>query len=270
MAKEDFCFTYYDGDAARDKAHMNRLQRGAYDDIISAQRKRGHLTIEDIKRVLSGDFEACWSALEWVLLKDEDSKYFIEWVDTSVKKGKANSKKNKDRIEEYWRKVHAGEIIPKNKNGITKEIPRNNHGIKLDIPLGNEYGNGNNKTEEEVNSFVVPQMHHFFKKENPRYLVDQIPDFISLHSIACKILTWDNIAGQPSDNADHVLKRWKELIPTIKSNSHLRKYSLTQIEKHFQSVIQNFNDNGQNIGSSKQSHPNKPVITGTTQSAGNL
>ncbi len=39
MAKEDFCFTYYDGDAARDMAHMNRLERGAYTDVIISQRK---------------------------------------------------------------------------------------------------------------------------------------------------------------------------------------------------------------------------------------
>jgi len=147
MAKEDFCFTYYDGDAARDKAHMTRLQRGAYDDIISAQRKKGHLSVDDIKRVLSKDFEECWPAIEWVLLTDADGKFYIEWVDKSVVKGRANSKKNKDRIDEYWRKVEAGEIIPKNKNGNTKHKPNENHGTSAVIPLenededGNEYGN---------------------------------------------------------------------------------------------------------------------------------
>lgn len=96
MAKEDFCFTYYDGDAARDKAHMNRLERGAYDDIISAQRKRGHLLLEDIKRVLSKDFETCWASLEWILKKDEDGKYYIEWVDKSIDKMRRHSERQKE------------------------------------------------------------------------------------------------------------------------------------------------------------------------------
>lgn len=91
MAKEDFCFTYYDGDAARDKAHLNRLERGAYDDIISAQRKFGHLTIAHIRKVLSSDFDSCWEALEWILKTDSEGKYFIDWVDESVNKKKAHS-----------------------------------------------------------------------------------------------------------------------------------------------------------------------------------
>ena len=44
MAKADFCFTYYDGDATRDMAHMNRLERGAYTDVVIQQRQRGHLS----------------------------------------------------------------------------------------------------------------------------------------------------------------------------------------------------------------------------------
>jgi 5-methylcytosine-specific restriction endonuclease McrA len=96
VAKEDFCFTYYDGDAARDKAHMTRLERGAYDDIISAQRKRGHLSIDDIKRVLSKDFTECWPSLEWILKKDAEEKYFIEWVDNSINQRRSWSSKSSD------------------------------------------------------------------------------------------------------------------------------------------------------------------------------
>ena len=56
MAKEDFCFTYYDGDAARDTTHMNRIERGAYHDLIISQRKFGHLTIDQVKKILGRDF----------------------------------------------------------------------------------------------------------------------------------------------------------------------------------------------------------------------
>lgn len=139
MAKEDFCFTYYDGDAARDKAHMTRLERGAYDDIISAQRKRGHLSIDDIKRVLSKDFTECWPSLEWILKVDGEGKYFIEWVDKSILKMQAHSKKQKEKVDKRWG------------NGNTESIPRYKNGIDPVIPLedgnGNEDGIGDGFTE---------------------------------------------------------------------------------------------------------------------------
>lgn len=136
MAKEDFCFTYYDGDAARDKAHMTRLERGAYDDIISAQRKRGHLSIDDIKRVLSKDFDECWASLEWILKKDTEQKFFIEWVDKSIAKMRANSLKQKEKVDKRW------------KND-TEHIPRYNNGKETVIPFY-EYENGNEDEIENV------------------------------------------------------------------------------------------------------------------------
>jgi hypothetical protein len=138
MAKEDFCFTYYDGDAARDKAHMNRLERGAYDDIISAQRKKGNLTIDDLKKVLGLDFETCFPALEWILIKDEDEKYFIEWLANSLQKSKSHSKKQKANIAKRWDK--SLEIIPNEYQSEDLVIPNEYQTTTLVIPL--EDGDG--------------------------------------------------------------------------------------------------------------------------------
>ena len=142
MAKEDFCFTYYDGDAAHDMAHMNRIERGAYVDLISAQRKFGHLTKKFIEKVLSSDFEKCWESLEMILKKDADEKYFIEWLDKSLKKSKEHSEIQKKKIQDYW---------DKKKNSNTEPIPQYDNGIDLVIPLG--YGNGNG--DGNVNSIVI-------------------------------------------------------------------------------------------------------------------
>lgn len=136
MAKEDFCFTYYDGDAARDKAHMNRLERGAYDDIISAQRKRGHLSLSDIKKVLGNDFDSCWGAMEWILKMDSAGLFFIEWVDASIEKMKINSAKQKEKAKKRWGKDAA-------------EMPQECHGIVSAMPLEDENGNGYEKVNDE-------------------------------------------------------------------------------------------------------------------------
>lgn len=84
MAK-DPAFLFYDGDAARDVSHMNRLERGCYFDIIQAQKKFGRLSIGQIMKVLGSDFDECWAAIELVL-KEHDSKFYIEWLEESIMK----------------------------------------------------------------------------------------------------------------------------------------------------------------------------------------
>src|SRR5688572_9704933 len=91
MAKEDFCFTFYDGDATRDASHMNRLERGAYYDLIIAQRKFGRLSIDQIKKVLGRDFDSVWSALELSLVL-VDGFYFIEWIEKSMELSRKHSR----------------------------------------------------------------------------------------------------------------------------------------------------------------------------------
>lgn len=102
IKQDSFCFLYYDGEAARDKAQMDRLTRGAYDDIIATQRKHGHLTIEHIKGFLKNDFDHCWPMLVLELDQDETGKYFIAWVDRSVKRKKEKSATNKAKAVAYW------------------------------------------------------------------------------------------------------------------------------------------------------------------------
>jgi hypothetical protein len=138
MAK-DPAFLFYDGDAARDVSHMNRLERGAYFDFLQAQRKFGGITAEQARKVLGRDFESCWPALEMVLTLGPDGKYFIEWVRESSAKRAENAELNRKRIQEYWDK--------KNKK---TEIPRNYRGNSTVLPLENE--NENEIVNEIVNT----------------------------------------------------------------------------------------------------------------------
>lgn len=136
MAKEDFCFTYYDGDAARDTTHMNRLERGAYHDIVISQRKFGRLSIEQIKRVLSKDFDVCWPALELILKQDQNGKYYVEWLDNSITKMRKQSAKQKDNVTKRYQQDT--NQIPDNYQTTELVEPKNS----LVIPLENENGNG--------------------------------------------------------------------------------------------------------------------------------
>jgi hypothetical protein len=137
VAKEDFCFTYYDGDAARDKAHMSRLERGSYDDLIGLQRKVGHFTGDQARKILSRDYEETWPAQEMVLKTDPQGKYYIEWLHNSLEKMRAHSQKQKDKVNTRWGKNKVEQY-----QDHTAVIPRYNHGNDPVIPLEDVNGNG--------------------------------------------------------------------------------------------------------------------------------
>jgi len=127
---KDPAFLFYDGDAARDVSHMNRLERGAYFDLIQAQRKFGGYTVEQIRKILGKDFDEVWPALELILSKDKDNIYFIEWVKNSIDKRKEHAEIQRKRIQNYWDN--------KRKENEEKQIPINNDGNTVVLPLVNE------------------------------------------------------------------------------------------------------------------------------------
>lgn len=138
MAKgKDPAFLFYPGSASEDTQFMNRLERGAYFDLLKAQKKFQKFTLLLVKKVLGSDFDACWPAIESVLEKDGDM-YFIGWVNDAIENRKEHSEKQKKRIQEYWDK--------KNK---TKVIPESFHGNTTELPLVNESKNENEIINED-------------------------------------------------------------------------------------------------------------------------
>lgn len=141
MAK-DPAFLFYPGDASEDTQFMNRLERGCYFDLLKAQKKFSRFTLDQIKKVLGRDFEACWPALE-LCLKVEDGKYFIEWISEAIENRKKHSKIQKDRVQKYW--------DDKKKNqGSSEPIPRNESGNSVELPLENAIENENVIKKENI------------------------------------------------------------------------------------------------------------------------
>lgn len=95
---KDPAFLFYDGDAAKDVSHMNRLERGCYFDLIQAQRKFGRLSIDIIKKILGKEFETCWDSVKICLTYDNDM-YFIEWLENStIKRKEYSENRRKNRL----------------------------------------------------------------------------------------------------------------------------------------------------------------------------
>jgi hypothetical protein len=126
---KDPAFLFYDGDAAIDVSHMNRLERGAYFDLIQAQRKFRGYTVEQARKILGRDFDEVWPALELILAKDELGLFYIEWVRDSMEKRKQYSEKQRVRIQEYWDKKKAEKPVPTLYHGITTDIPYVNENV---------------------------------------------------------------------------------------------------------------------------------------------
>lgn len=126
------CFLFYDGDAARDVAHMNRLQRGAYFDILQAQLKFGHLECSLIQRILGNDYENTWEVVKIVLSQDDRSRYYINWVDESIKKRELYSKSRSNSAHKRW-----------SNNKLKHKCTRNAHAMHT------QYENNAQETETE-------------------------------------------------------------------------------------------------------------------------
>lgn len=142
MAKADFCFTYYDGDAASDMQHMNRLERGAYSDLVLFQRKiKGAFALDQVKKFLNKDFDAVWGAMELILKQSNDGKYYIEWLAKSEEKAKKHAKKQSEN-----RKFRTKEQ-PNGNQTVTKHKPN----INQTQPLGDGDGDGDGIENEKGN-----------------------------------------------------------------------------------------------------------------------
>jgi len=240
MAKADFCFTYYDGDATRDMAHMNRLERGAYNDVIIQQRQRGHLSKDDLKKFLSKDFDAVWPALEWILKVDLDGKYFIEWLDNSEKKAAAHSKKQANNVSNRYQTS-------------TNELPKNT----LVIPLGD--GDGNEEEDKDElkggagEKFLIPEMQEIFKKNIPSYGPDKKRDYEPLLSIAQFISSQTG----PGLNKNFVIREWEKICVWIAQDPFYRTKALKSISNHIQEIIQKAKN-----GNSSSNGISKTLLTG--------
>jgi hypothetical protein len=258
VAKEDFCFTYYDGDASKDVAHMNRLERGCYFDIIHAQRKRGRLSLADVKKVLGKDFEACWESIEWVMEKDETDNFFIKWLEDSIQKSRAHSKKQSANVSKRYQPP-------------TNSLPKSDLVTPLEDGDGSKDENGITEGGAGGNykpAGIVPDMLNQFKEVFPKYLVKRDKDFPELWLIAKHIHEWLELDGKAEDrkNATAIKLRWGDVVKHIQEDKHLRKYDLAQINKYFQGITQSYSNQEDKVNGT---HQQSPAKAGTSEARTN-
>jgi hypothetical protein len=128
---KDHSFLFDSANAAIEVSHLNRLERGCYFDLIQAQQKFGAISLDQIKKILGKDFDACWPSLE-IILSFEDEKYFINWLKENIEKRIKFSEIQKEKSIKYWESNN----IPRESHGIPPGIPRDTTGISPGYPPG--------------------------------------------------------------------------------------------------------------------------------------
>ena len=158
MDKRDPAFLYYDGDAARDVSHMNRLERGCYFDLMQAQRKFHGFTLEQARKILGMDFELCWDAIELILKKEGDT-YFIQWVKDSTEKRERYSELQRVRANSRWGKNNAEKENSDTESviGNTESYQSDATALRLHCLKENEIENENEIEEEKEKNLIIPE-----------------------------------------------------------------------------------------------------------------
>ena len=120
MKAKDPAFLFYPADASQDTQFMNRLERGAYFDLVKGQRIYGGYTVVQLRKILGNDFDAVWPSLELVMEFDGE-RYHVGWLKLSLYKREEYSKKQSDRVSKRWNNGGNTVVLPKKENEIVNE-----------------------------------------------------------------------------------------------------------------------------------------------------
>lgn len=228
MAK-DPAFLFYPNDWIGGTMILNRHQKGCYLDLLVAQFNNGPLSLDTIKAVLGQD-QAAWTVLSKKFKQTGEGLWYNERMETEKKKRGEFIERQKINGKKGGRKPTLNPTL--NPNPTNKED-------------GDEIGNLDG-------TLLIPSMISNWKKNNPNAYIRLFEDSEQLLGISKKIKEWMSLKGDVTtyDNAEIIKKRWIEIVEFLCTESFLKKYSLTQINSHFPSVIQAFNN--RNNGSHQQ------------------
>lgn len=244
MAKEDQWFKFFYKQFMFSTQGWKDDEVGAYLRLLINQFESGRLPDDPIElSKLVTSFKKNWPLLSKKFEKCEDGFLRNKVMSEIRKERDEKSKKNSDLGKMGGR--------PKKNRNESESKPnafKNESHIYSSSLSDSGFVEGG--TGEEA--FLIPQMLNTFKTINPKYPIELDADFAALRSIAEKIQRWENLPGKITDHNDKILKRWDQICKSTNGDNHLSKYSLTQLDKYFQSVIQSFNSNGTHQQSFKQ------------------
>jgi hypothetical protein len=169
MAK-DPAFLFYPADASQDTQFMNRLERGAYFDLVKGQRMYGGFTVVQLRKILGNDFESVWPSLELVLEFDGE-RYFVGWLRLSISKRDSYSEKQSERVKKRWHNDGNTVVLPKKEIEIENE---NETLIDIEIKEENQKFQSLKKSEsiEDRKLKFAETLKPFIEKYGREFLIE--------------------------------------------------------------------------------------------------
>jgi uncharacterized protein YdaU (DUF1376 family) len=258
MAKEkkhDVYMPLIIGDWLKGTRGMRANVRGVYLSLLLYQWDNGFIPehIDDLV-LIDSEVGSVWVFIFHKFVKIEDGKMQNEKLE-EVRNFFSKQKKNGNK---------GGR--PKNENPNHNPKTNPNHNLHNGVGVDNEIGLKEGGLGETL---IIPSMLTTWKMNNPKAFIRLTEDSEQLFEIAQKISDWMGLSANVTEkeNAEKIKTRWGEISQFLSKDDFLKKYSLVQINSHFSSVIQSFN-NGH--ATPKQDHTHRAVITGDAKGAGSL
>jgi hypothetical protein len=236
---------------------MNRTERGAYIDLVHAQKKFGRMSLEIIKKVLGRDFESCWGAIELILSKEEE-KFFIEWLDTSLeKRANFSESRRQNRRKKDTSSTSVKDML------ITSETLVKHMEIENEIEneIEEEKGEG---VEEGDNPYLIPAMMVTWKKHIPKYPEEREKDFPALQGLSEFICKQQNMPYNPRDGGcmSTILISWEKWAVFVSNDDFYKPFSLSSINTNSQTIFQKMNNGTKRTTNQQDQQPRGAVISG--------
>lgn len=96
---KDPAFLFYPGDWLGGTSAFTRAHKGAYMDLLMAQFNIGHMSIDDIKIILNGDFELMWeNKLKNKFVQDVNGLYYNERLEKEKTKRQEFTKSRRKNL----------------------------------------------------------------------------------------------------------------------------------------------------------------------------
>lgn len=233
--KHDVYMPVIIGDWLKGTRGMKAAVKGVYLGLLLYQWDNGYIpeSIEELT-LIDPEVGSVWVTISDKFKKTEPGKLQNEKLE-EVRNYFSKQKKNGGK---------GGRPKENNPNGNPTNNPNGNLHIGIGIGIKDSEG-GPGETFEPVPETLIGDMKAAWKNANPETFIDERENAVLLE-LSGKIKKWMHLPGRVTDhkNKDPILTRWGEVVWHCNNDPHLKKYSITQVNKHFSSVTQSFKSNG--------------------------